>query len=68
MLCNKKVEKGQLTNISRRNNIVVDPKKEPPKTEVVVAMEEEEVTKIFNIRSCVWRLVKHLCENDKKYP
>ena len=48
--------------------IVVNLKKEPPKTEVVVAIEEEEVTKIFNIRLCVWRLVRHLCENDQKYP
>ena len=47
---------------------VVNPKKEPPKIEVVVAMEEEEVTEIFNIRSCVWKLIRHLCENDKKYP
>ena len=49
-------------------NIIANPKKEPPRIDGVVAAEEEEICQIFNVRSCIWRLVRHLCENDQKYP
>ena len=48
--------------------IIANPKKEPPRIDVVVAVEEEEICQIFNVRSCIWRLVRHLCANDYKYP
>ena len=44
-------------------NIIANPKKEPPRIDVVVAAKEEEICQIFNVRSCIWRLVRHLCEN-----
>ena len=49
-------------------NIIANPRKEPPRIDVVVAAEEEEICQIFNVRSCIWRLVRHSCENDQKYP
>ena len=49
-------------------NITANPKKEPPRIDVVVAAKEEEICQIFYVRSCIWRLVRHLCENDQKYP
>ena len=49
-------------------NIIANPKKEPPLIDVVVAAEEEEICQSFNVRSCIWRLVRHLCENDQNYP
>ena len=55
-----------LEPIFQEENIIANPRKEPPVTEVAVSTEE--VSDIFNVRYCVWRLIRHLCENDQKYP
>ena len=54
--------------LKEEQNIIANPKKEPPRIDVVLAVEKEEICQIFNVRSCIWRLVRHLCENDQKYP
>ena len=69
ILLEKKSKKRSIEPIfQEKQNMIANPKKEPPRIDVVVAVEEEEICQIFNVRSCIWRLVRHLCENDHKYP
>ena len=49
-------------------NIIANPKKEPPQINGVVAAEKEGICQISNVRLCIWKLVRHLCENYQKYP